>query len=92
MPFAAVMLFLLCLAHPIHGKSAEDYFSDGAIKASEGFTKEAISNYSAAIEINPGYTKAYYNRATAFLRLDRIDEALRDFNKVGLAPEKRTRS
>jgi len=41
--------------------------------------KKAIASYSQAIEVNPDYTKAYYNRGNAKLNIKDFDGAIDDF-------------
>jgi tetratricopeptide (TPR) repeat protein len=43
----------------------------------------AIANYSKAICLNPGYTKAYLNRGIAYAMMGREDEAKCDFDLCG---------
>lgn len=42
----------------------------------------AISNYYKAIEINPNYVQAYFNRGFAYFQLKDYFGALRDYGKV----------
>ena len=45
----------------------------------------AIANYSKAIRLNPGYTKAYLNRGIAYAMMGREEEAKCDFDQCGEA-------
>ena len=43
--------------------------------------KEAVTNFSRAIEIDPGMAAAYFNRATARAAMGETNEAEYDFEK-----------
>jgi tetratricopeptide (TPR) repeat protein len=43
---------------------------------------EAIANYNQAIELNPQYIQAYYNRGLAYESNKQLEEAKEDFEKV----------
>ncbi len=55
-------------------------------KGNDAFYKvklgKAIDYYSKAIELNPKYTNAYYNRGLVKTQLDKYDEAIEDYTKV----------
>ncbi|PCI93477.1 MAG: hypothetical protein COB15_16300 [Flavobacteriales bacterium] len=51
-------------------------------------TKGAIEDFSKAIEINPKYDFAYYNRAKIYDELDLIEKALTDINNAIKLEEK----
>ena len=44
--------------------------------------KEAIEDYNKAIRLNPNFSEPYYNRGFAKLKLEKIDDAVKDFIKV----------
>ncbi|MCB9230564.1 MAG: tetratricopeptide repeat protein [Bacteroidia bacterium] len=48
----------------------------------ESTLRMAVSEYSRAIQNDPDFTKALYNRGYCFFLLDKYDEALTDFKKV----------
>ena len=49
--------------------------------------EESIQYFNKAIEIDPNYAFAYYNRADMFLFLKKYEKAIRDYNKaIQLAP------
>ena len=48
---------------------------------------QAIEDYSKAIELNPSYTSAYYNRGLAYDKLRAFKQAIEDFRKfIDIAP------
>ena len=53
------------------------------------YLEEAIKDFNKAIELNPNYSKAYYNRgntkkdlANAYNNIDYLEEAIKDYNKA----------
>ncbi len=49
--------------------------------------KVAILKYTQAIELDPMYAQAYYNRADALVRLGKLDEAIEDYtNAIEIEP------
>lgn len=44
--------------------------------------EQAIKEYGVALDQNPDIFQPYLNRARAFMRIERYDEALRDLNKA----------
>jgi regulator of sirC expression with transglutaminase-like and TPR domain len=61
-------------------KRADVFESTGCIYGRNGDPANAIQCFDKAIDINPGKGSAYYNRALALSGLNRITEALRDYN------------
>jgi len=43
---------------------------------------QAITDYSKAIELDPKFAKAYYNRSYAYDSINQQDRAVEDFNKA----------
>ena len=72
-----------------YSQTAEDYVGKGKKKAKEGNYKEAKTDFTKAIEINPEYVKAYYYRGTARLnKLKDYRSAIADFTKaIEIDPE-----
>jgi len=59
-------------------------------KSKLGETKEALEDYSKAIELDPQYTKAYQRRAELNLKAEKYQEAVHDYSKAKeLEPESR---
>lgn len=59
------------------------YFYRGYIYGlKQGKRKEAISDYSKAIELNPEFVEAYNNRGNSYSDLEQYDKALADYNKA----------
>ena len=50
--------------------------------AHQSKVKEAISDCSEALQLNPSYLKAWVRRAMLYEKCDKLDEAFSDFKKV----------
>jgi tetratricopeptide (TPR) repeat protein len=61
---------------------AETYFSRGNDYYAKGLYDEAISEYSKAILINPGYAEAYKMCGDAYYRKGLYSEAVNDYDRV----------
>jgi tetratricopeptide (TPR) repeat protein len=58
------------------GEHPQTYFTIGLAKASQGKYEEAIEEYERAIELSPGFARAYNNMGLALERLGREEEAI----------------
>ena len=66
----------------------DEFYNNGVDFGDSGKFHQAISSYNKAIEIDPEFFKAYYNRGTMNLILSEYDKAIEDFNKaIVLQPE-----
>ncbi|MBN1936085.1 MAG: BMP family ABC transporter substrate-binding protein [Anaerolineae bacterium] len=65
------------------------YYVRGRIQADQEKAEEAVADFSAAIERDPGFARAYYRRALLYVwPLEAYDEAFADLNQaIALAPE-----
>jgi len=61
-------------------KEATLNFNLGNEKLKQGDIEAAIVHYTRAIQLNPGYYKAYLNRGNAFAGIEHYSEALTDFD------------
>ena len=48
----------------------------------QGRFEEALTDYTAAIQLNPGHCRAFYNRAFSNDRLRRYDAAVADYTRA----------
>ena len=55
------------------------YYNRGIVKAELDQYDAAITDYDAAIQFNPEYTKAYLSRGLAKRSLNKTSEAKQDF-------------
>lgn len=81
-----VLYFILLMNSQIKTQTAEDYFNQGIkLNESENWHK-ARELFDRAIELNPNFTSAYYERATWLIRYskdrDDLKRAIEDLNKV----------
>jgi tetratricopeptide (TPR) repeat protein len=76
-----LVLFVL-IAAPAFGSEAEDYLH----LAHQAYTarqwEQAIELYSKAIDAEPDRPEFYFQRAIAFDMLDRVDEAIADYERT----------
>jgi len=67
---------------------ARPYLNRGLAYAAKGDIKNALSDYTMAIKINPWYIEAYNNRGILFASTKNYQGALSDFNKaIELKPD-----
>lgn len=61
------------------------YFANlAACHLKSGHHEDAVADAAAALELDPGYVKALMRRAAAYERLDDLEHALADSQKVAL--------
>jgi len=86
----ATNLILLCVLFvvvwPVHGQTpttAEEYVNRASARAGKGDHDGAISDYTKAIDMDPRYPRAYYNRR-GLVRYQKgdIDGAISDYTKA----------
>ncbi|EDX83263.1 DnaK family protein [Synechococcus sp. PCC 7335] len=69
-----------------HDTSQEDvvtgYLNEGIEEAKANHYSPAILKFNHALELNPDYYPAKYNRGLALLKMGKLDQALDDFNQV----------
>lgn len=64
------------------GQSAKKFFSAGEKFEEANNLKEAIINYSKAIDTDPNYEKAYLSRALCYEKQNQKEEAIEDYKKL----------
>ena len=62
--------------------SAEDYYHIGVQAGISGDELQALEAYNLAIQLNPHFKEALFNRGNTFYRLNKYFEAISDFDKV----------
>lgn len=65
----------------------DPYINKGVCLQKLGYHDRAIHCYSEALRVNPNIAVAYQNRGTAYLRIDKYAESLRDLNKAISMPK-----
>ncbi len=63
-------------------QQAVEFFNFGLQNTKTGNYQVALLDFTSAIQLNPGYTKAYQLRGTCFNSLGHYREAIDDFSKV----------
>lgn len=63
-------------------QSAIEFFMQGNYNYDRGNCKEAITDYTKSISLNPNYPQAYNNRAYTYMRMQDYKDALPDLNKA----------
>jgi len=61
---------------------ANELYHQGIELGRKGFYKEAISNYTQAIELNPDFAEAYVSRATVRYLTEDEQRGFEDLNKA----------
>ncbi len=77
-----VLLFTLIFSFQLNAQSALDFYQSAGKKFDAYNFAGAITEYSAAIQLDPTYTNAYFNRGLAHLELENYSAALMDINQV----------
>ncbi|GLE04797.1 hypothetical protein PINS_up013776 [Pythium insidiosum] len=73
----------LCPTEDEYAYNRAVYYSNrAACLLKIGRTEEGVEDCSQAIELSPNYVKALLRRAEAFEKLDKLDEALKDYEAV----------
>jgi tetratricopeptide (TPR) repeat protein len=80
--FLLASLLFAVLIHADTNPEAVEYNTQGCQAIERGLYKDAIRLLTKAIEKDPKYDKAYYNRALAYAWMNKFDEALPDYNKA----------
>jgi len=71
-----------CFEKKDQGPTAKDYYNKAYHFIDAGFPQEAINLYTLAIEKDPEFIDAYYNRGVVHFTLREYNKALSDFNRV----------
>lgn len=62
--------------------TAYEYRKKGGVFGKQGKHEEAIPWFSKAVEINPNYAEAYFDRGFSYHSLNRLQEALSDYSRA----------
>lgn len=61
------------------GASAQDYFRDGYVASMKREWDVAVDFFNKSIHLNPDNAIVFVQRASAYQMMDRIDDAIRDY-------------
>ncbi len=64
-------------------KEVDGYFKRGVEKNEAGNYKEAVQDYTKAIELDPKYAKPYYFRGLCKIKLGEKESGCLDLSKAG---------
>jgi tetratricopeptide (TPR) repeat protein len=86
----AIILILLPLMGTLmmQAQSAKQYFKAGEEFAKKMNFRDAIEQYTNAIELDPDYDKAYIQRAIAYTKIEDYEKAATDFDRAIVFNEK----
>jgi tetratricopeptide (TPR) repeat protein len=59
-----------------------EHFNSGVQLSKEGQWEEAVAEFDKAIELDPSYALAYYNRGRAHAELGNASQAIADYEKT----------
>jgi tetratricopeptide (TPR) repeat protein len=77
-----LLLFILLIPSTVFSQSAKKYFKTGQEFVASGNYKDAINQFTKAIDIQPDYSNAYLARAAAYEKLDMLKEASEDYDRA----------
>jgi len=82
-----IIVSLLCSCASTQRKQGESrdadfYLSRGLAYAEKGQYDQAISDFTKALEINPGYAGAYYSRGASYYFKKEYDKSWDDIKKA----------
>ncbi|TVR64785.1 MAG: tetratricopeptide repeat protein [Spirochaetaceae bacterium] len=60
----------------------EVWYNRGVVRYDLGRYEDAVSDFTAAIERDPTFAAAIFNRANAYFRLDRFEDAYEQYRRV----------
>jgi tetratricopeptide (TPR) repeat protein len=83
-PLMKIFIGLLLSAVSLVGfsQNAKQYFKAGESFVEAGNQKDAIAQFTKAIELNPDYLQAYVSRAEAYKAIDELQKAADDYKRA----------
>jgi tetratricopeptide (TPR) repeat protein len=78
----ALLTYSLAGCLPSFDAEAEEHFWQGIEYTRQGNNDSAMEEFTKAIEIDPDYYYAYYNRALAYYKKGEFENSLSDYNKA----------
>lgn len=79
---AALLVFSLTGCFPSFDAEAEEHFYQGIEYRRQGHNDSAMGEFTRAIELDPGYYFAYYNRALVYYQSGDLESSLADYSKA----------
>jgi tetratricopeptide (TPR) repeat protein len=83
-PFLKTMIGLLIFAVSLGGfsQNAKQFYKTGVTFVESGNHKDAIEQFTKAIELNPDYTRAYIDRACSYEAINELQKAADDYQRA----------
>ena len=78
----AVLVLVLGGCFPSFDPEAEEHFRQGLEYERQAVHDLAVEEFTEAVELDPEYYFAYYNRALAYYRLGNLDRSLADYSSA----------
>jgi tetratricopeptide (TPR) repeat protein len=79
---AFIIVFIYLVTVPLFSQTAQDFFDSGYEKQMKMNIIGAVEDYSAAIDADPDFIIAYFNRGLCLLSKDNFDDAIEDFEDI----------
>ncbi len=79
---AILLIYLFAGCLPSFDPKAEEHFYQGIEYRRQRNNNAALEEFTRAIEIDPGYSFAYYNRALVYHQIGDLDSSLVNYNKA----------
>lgn len=84
----ALLTYSLVGCLPLFDAEAEEHFYQGIEYRRQENNALAMEEFTRAIELDPGYYYAYYNRALVYYQTGELESCLADYNKaIELRPD-----
>jgi tetratricopeptide (TPR) repeat protein len=81
--FVSIFTSLLLLHVPsVYAQTAEQYVHLGNVSGKQEKYKDAIHNYTKAIEADPNFADAFYNRGYVYIEMRKYKLAISDLDKA----------
>jgi len=79
---AALLAFSLAGCFPSFDAEAEEHFYQGIEYRRQGNNDSAMEEFTRAIELDPEYYFAYYNRALVYYQSGELESSLADYSRA----------
>src|SRR6185503_4827268 len=78
----SILIFVMTVSLSAAAQNASEINSKGFRQAKKGNYARAVELFSRALELNPYYTEAWYNRALAQSKLKEYSKAIQDYTQA----------
>lgn len=77
-----IFIFILIIPSIVFSQNAKKYYKTGQEFVASGNYKDAIDQFTKAIDVQPDFSDAYLARAAAYEKLDLLKEASDDYDRA----------